>query len=164
MLNTRANLQSGKVTEETETMKTYFALACLLAISHPAVAAMTDKVPTQKIKAACDVWSDSQDGFHITESTKEAINDGIHKIEARVYCVAFINGMSNEMIGELSWLDDTHKRVVIGNFEDGVTVKQEILVFLDYVNANPALLNKPATVVFRQSMEAAKLYNYATAP
>jgi len=145
-------------------MKAYFVLACLLAISHPAIAAMTDRVSVEKLKAFCDVWNDAQDPVHITESTPEAVNEGIRKIENRARCLAFVNGMSNEMIGELSWLDDTHKRVVIGNFEDGVTVKQEILVFLDYVNQNPALLNKPATVVFRQSMEAAKLYNYATVP
>lgn len=142
------------------------AIVFLLVASRFAVAAMTDKTPTEKIQKACNIWAELRDSpLPFPEPTAEAVSKAFQVVDARARCGAFINGVSNEMIGELSWLDDTHKKVLVGNFEDGVTLKQEILVFLDYVNQNPAaLMNKPATMIFRQAMEHADLYKYTVAP
>jgi hypothetical protein len=135
----------------------------LILLSIPSFAAMTDKMPAEKLKSLCDVWVDTQGApIRAADLTPEAVNEASRKLEASDRCQAFINGMSNEMIGELSWLDETHKHIAVGNWDDGVTVKQEILIFTDYVNQNPAMLNKPATTVFRKSVEAAGIYLYTT--
>jgi hypothetical protein len=132
-------------------LKTYLAIAVLLGASQLANAAATGQTPTERIKGYCDNWI----------AAEETPPHAIEAIRFTDRCQAFINGVSNEMIGELSWLDDVHKRVVVGNWEDGVTVKQEILIFVDYVNQNPAALNKPATQTLRKSVEAAGIYSYA---
>jgi hypothetical protein len=139
------------------------SLILLLAATQLAHAAMTDKVTTEKIKTMCDIWVQTQDDPpRIHTLTAEEVNSVAHKIEFIDRCQAFINGISNAMIDAPAWLDDLHKRVVVGNWEDGVTVKQEILIFVDYVNQNPAALNKPVTDTFRKSMEAAGIYTYST--
>lgn len=140
-------------------MKTILALLLLLAATRFAVGAMTAIRSTQTIKDDCDVWVADQG--QLPEMTNET---RVQKAAHGTACAAYINGISNEMIGEITWRDSTHRGFIIGNFEDNVTLKQEILVFVDFVNQNPALLNKPATLVFRQSMEAANLYTYAPAP
>jgi hypothetical protein len=147
-----------------ENMKTIITALLLLAGAHSALGAMTEKTSAEKLKTLCDVWVANPDGPpKLRELTKDAIDTAFRTQAYMDRCQAFINGMSNEMIGELTWRDDTHKAVIIGNWEDGVTVKQEILIFVDFVNQNPALLNKPANVVFRQSVEAANIYTYAPA-
>ncbi len=76
-------------------------------------------------------------------------------------CFAYLRGVQEEMDGELTWADDrAHTKLVVGNWQDGVTTDQLVLVFVKYVNENPAELNKPAAAVFRRSAEAAGLYLY----
>src|ERR1700677_671478 len=145
-------------------MRVKLAIVIVILSAAHAFAAMTDKTPTEKIKGLCDVWINAQDNPpKLAAMTPDAVKDLVHQATYMDRCQAFINGVSNEMIGELSWLDDTHKRVLVGNWEDGVTVKQEIMIFLDYVSQNPALMNKPAVATFRKSVEAAGIYTY-TAP
>jgi hypothetical protein len=85
------------------------------------------------------------------------------KTPAADICFAYARGMKDALDGALAWLDDTHKRFVIGTWADGVTVDQLVRVFVKFANDNPQLLNQPAPTVFRQSAEAANLYSYATA-
>jgi hypothetical protein len=141
-------------------MKTHLVMLILLASSHFAGAAAIDRISTDKLKTNCDIWIAAQNPDN--RETDETVR--YKKTISAIMCAGYINGLSNEMIGELSWLDDTHKRVVIGNWQDGVTVKQEILIFVDYVNQNPATLNKPAVTVLRKSVEAAGIYTYESAP
>jgi hypothetical protein len=144
-------------------MTRYLAIA-LLCIAPLAHGAMTDTSPTEKIKGFCDVWIDAQnDPPTVKDWSPEEIKNATHRTDFANRCQAYIHGASDEMIGKLAWLDDTHKRVVVGNWEDGVTIKQQILIFVDYVNQNPAALNKPANQTLRQSVEAAKLYTYTPA-
>jgi hypothetical protein len=146
-------------------MKQILIPVFLLAITGFASGAMTEKTTTEKIKTFCDTWVEVQNNPpKITALTTEEVRRVAHQLEFSQRCQSFIVGVSNEMIGELTWLDDTHRKVVVGNWDDGVTPKQEILVFVEFVNQNPALLNKPATSVFRQSVEAAGLYLYTSAP
>jgi hypothetical protein len=78
-------------------------------------------------------------------------------------CEAYTRGVKDEMDGELQFLDATRKSIVIGKWQDGVTTDQLIRVFLDYVDKNPAQLNKPARDVIRQSAEASNIYSYSPA-
>lgn len=75
-------------------------------------------------------------------------------------CFAYIRGLQEEMDGELAWGDDNHTKLTVGSWQDGVSTDQLVLVFVKYVNENPAELNKPANAVFRRSSEAAGLYIY----
>lgn len=84
------------------------------------------------------------------------------EVNMRAACFAYARGVRDEMDGELNWSDDTRKKVVIGHWQDGVTVDQIIRVFLDYVGKNPAQLNKPVRDVIRQSAEQAGIYTYET--
>lgn len=72
------------------------------------------------------------------------------------------------MAGELTWADESnHTKLVIGNWQDGVSTDQLIRVFVKYVNDNPdnpAELNKLANAVIRRSAEASELYSYSAAP
>ncbi|MGB8583157.1 MAG: Rap1a/Tai family immunity protein [Candidatus Sulfotelmatobacter sp.] len=77
-------------------------------------------------------------------------------------CIAYTRGMKDSMDGDLAWMDDTHKRVVVGTWADGVTVDQLIRVFVKFANDNPAMLNQSAVSVFRRSVEATNLYTYAS--
>lgn len=143
-------------------MKTTTTMLLFLITAQFACAAMIDKTTTEKIKGFCDVWAETVDNPpKIAEYTPGALKEFTEKLRFGDRCASFFTGVSNEMIGEPSWLDDTHKKVVIGNWEDKVTIKQEILIFLDYVNQNPAVLNKPANQILRKSVEAAGIYTYA---
>jgi hypothetical protein len=79
-------------------------------------------------------------------------------------CEAYTRGVKDEMDGELQWMDAAHKTVVIGKWQDGVTVDQLIRVFMGFIDKNPAQLNKPARDVIRQSAEAANIYLYSPVP
>jgi hypothetical protein len=85
--------------------------------------------------------------------------DGLRQADR---CEAYARGIKDAMDGELVWLDDTHKRVSVGTWADGVTTDQVIRVFQKFAVENPALLNKPAVQVIRQSAEQAGIYTYAT--
>jgi hypothetical protein len=66
------------------------------------------------------------------------------------------------MAGELAWADDSaHTKLVVANWQDGVSTDQLIRVFVKYVSDNPAELNKPANAVIRRSAEASELYGYS---
>ncbi len=80
-------------------------------------------------------------------------------------CYAYMRGVQEEMAGELAWADEgAHTRLVVGNWQDGVSTDQLTRVFVKYVNDNPAELNKPANAVIRRSAEASELYTYSSAP
>jgi hypothetical protein len=71
---------------------------------------------------------------------------------------AYVRALIDEMDGELTWADSSaHTMLVKGTWQDGVTTDQLILVFVKYVNDNPAELNKPAREVFRRCAEGAGL-------
>jgi hypothetical protein len=77
-------------------------------------------------------------------------------------CFTYIKGVVDEMEGELAWGDDSHTKLVMGNWSGGgIATDQALRVFVKYANDNPITLNKPATAVLRQSMEAAGLYVYS---
>jgi|ERR1700733_6473132 len=103
------------------------------------------QMKTETVKTMCDVQIAAM-------AAAKAVDRG---------CGNFIQGVKEEMGGELSWADDTHKALALGNWQEGVSLGQTIKVFMKYVNDNPATLNKPAVVTFRQSVEAAGLYTYA---
>lgn len=115
---------------------------------------------TEKVKGDCDVWVEVQDPHNYPD----AVNDRIKKVEEAIACAAYIEGAANAMINQPSWLDDTHKHIAVGNWEDSVSLKQLVLIFTDYVDQNPASLNKPAPQTLRKATEAAGLYTYATLP
>jgi hypothetical protein len=116
-----------------------------------------DSRSTDKVKESCTVWAAVQ----IPENRGDTEEERFKNVIYANACASYISGLSTEMSGELSWLDETHKKVVVGNWEDGVTTKQQILIFLDYANQNPATLNKPANSTFRKSVEAAGIYIYS---
>jgi hypothetical protein len=138
-------------------MTTYLAIALLFGASQLASAA--DPVRrTDALKSSCDTYLAGTDvsGKHNFANTNDAL--------AGMNCRAYIGGLEDEMEGELGWPDDTHKKVVIGSWQDGVTTDQIVRVFADYVDKNPASLNKGANATLRQSVEAVGLYSYAPAP
>jgi hypothetical protein len=144
-------------------MKTRTTALFLLLASFASAGGTPDKVPTERIKGFCDIWIDTQDNPpKLAELTPEAVQALCEKLRKADRCQAFINGVSNEMMGTPAWLDEAHKRIGVGNWEEGVTTKQEILVFVDYVNQHPASLNKPANQTLRLSAEDAGIYTYAT--
>jgi len=139
---------------------TMLFLGSALCAAHGAA---SGKVSTEVLKTACDTWVNWQDEVPVANQlTQEEINRVSRQREYIERCKGLTTGISNEMIGELSWLDDTHKKVVIGNWENGVTMKQIILVFVDYVSQNPATLNKPANEIIRRAAENVGLYTYAS--
>jgi hypothetical protein len=76
-------------------------------------------------------------------------------------CFTYIKGIVDEMEGELAWGDDNHTKLVTGGWPDGgIATDQALRVFVKYANDNPVTLNKPATTILRQSVEAAGLYTY----
>jgi len=77
-------------------------------------------------------------------------------------CYAYVRGVKDALDGAPAWLDETHKHIVMGTWQDGVTADQAIRVFEQFANDNPALLNKSAVQVIRQSAEQAGIYTYAT--
>jgi hypothetical protein len=85
--------------------------------------------------------------------------DGLRQADR---CEAFARGVKDALDGDLTWLDDAHKKMAVGTWADGVTTDQIVRVFVKFANDNPALLNKPAVQVIRQSAEQAGIYNYAT--
>jgi hypothetical protein len=140
-------------------------LCVLLFVMTAAQVFALEKMKTETLKGLCDVWMAAQDNQPKLEAmTMSAVQELVHKFTFADRCAAFVNGASSEMFGELSWLDETHKKIVVGNWEDGVSNSQEIRIFVEYVNQNPALLNKPAVEVLRKSLEAAGIYTYVIAP
>lgn len=129
-------------------MKTGLSLAILLLAGHAFAA--DDPLPktTAAQKQQCDLY---------VAPTHDQKTDAQGN-----YCYAYIRGVKDAMDGDLAWADDTHKKIVIGNWADGVTADQLIRVFVKFVNENPEALNKPASITVRQSAEAAQLYSYAT--
>ncbi len=101
------------------------------------------------------------DGPKSAQQQKNQCENGSGKnTRSNVGCFAYMRGVQEEMEGELAWGDDAHTKLTVGNWQNGVTTEQLISVFVKYADANPAELNKPATAVFRRSVEAAKLYVY----
>jgi hypothetical protein len=137
-------------------LKTYLAIAVLFGACQFASAAETLR-RTDTLKNSCDLYLAATDvsGKHNFANTKDAL-DGMN-------CIAYLGGLEDEMEGELAWPDDTHKKLVAGTWQDGITAYQIVRVFVDYVEKNPASLNKGAPATFRQSAEAAGLYSYVPA-
>jgi hypothetical protein len=104
-------------------------------------------------KEHCESYVAIHSGAQVTPRLADAGN----------WCFAYMRGMKDAMDGDLGWLDDLHKQVVVGAWADGVTVDQLIRVFVKYANSNPEKLNQSAVVVFRESVEAANLYTYTPA-
>jgi hypothetical protein len=117
-----------------------FVSAATLTFAQVASAQMK----TETVKAMCDAQIAAM-------SASKPVDRG---------CGNFMQGVKDEMDGELSWADDAHRALAVGNWQDGVSLGQIIKVFMKYVNDNPATLNKPAIAVLRQSVEAVGLYTY----
>lgn len=135
-------------------MKTYLAIAVLFGACQLAAAAEAIR-RTDALKSSCDTYLSATDtsGKHHFANERDAL--------AGMNCIAYIGGLEDEMEGELGWLDETHKTVVIGSWQDGVMTDQLVRVFADYVDKNPASLNKGANITLRKSAEAVGLYSYA---
>jgi hypothetical protein len=88
--------------------------------------------------------------------------DNAKQIFEHNVCYAYARGVKDAMDGTPAWLDETHKHIAIGSWQEGVTVDQIIRVFEQFASDNPALLNKTAVQVIRQSAEQANLYTYKT--
>jgi Rap1a immunity proteins len=130
-------------------MKTLLAILILAAGCQAASA----QVGSQPMKEHCAVY------IAIHDNGNKA--DNAEQMKLSQACLGYVLGLKDEMEGELAWGDgEPHKTLTVGNWQDRVTPDQAIRVFVKYANDNPALLNKPATMVFRQSMEAAGLYTY----
>jgi hypothetical protein len=85
-------------------MKTAALLLLLTAAAHAAM----DKVPTEKMKTFCDAWIDAQDNPpKVQDYTVEEIKKATTTTDYANRCQAFINGVSNEMMGELAWTTRT---------------------------------------------------------
>lgn len=85
------------------------------------------------------------------------------RVLSRNLCMSYTRGVKDEMDGEIQWVDSAHKKVVVGNWQAGVTVDQLVRVFMDYVAKNPSELDKPARDVIRESAEGANIYKYTPA-
>jgi Ssp1 endopeptidase immunity protein Rap1a len=124
--------------------------ACLitLAIGLSTLTALAQEglTKTQELKNDCDAYVAVQDQH----------DDGQARAADR--CLAFVDGVMDESTGEMFFEDDTRTALVIGTWQ-GVTLNQQIRVFIKYVNANPGVMSKPAVQVMLKSAAAAKLYS-----
>ena len=91
--------------------------------------------------------------FYLAHATDRLMSGNI--------CEAYTRGVKDEMAGEVS-LDANHKPVT-GVWRDGVTTDQVVRVFMQYLDKNPAQLNKPAATAIRQSAETSGIYTYSPA-
>jgi hypothetical protein len=131
-------------------MKTLLAILILAAGCQAASA----QVKAQEIKHGCDAY--------VAAKNNGSKYDTADHLKIGVGCFAYVRGALDEMEGELTWGDDNHTKLVAGNWQDGVTADQMIMVLVKYANENPAVLNKPASAILRQSAEAAGLYIYSS--
>lgn len=89
------------------------AVACQFAAAQAAA-------PAQTAKKACDVW--------ISATNNGNYGGNIDRLKAGEACATYIRGVKDEMEGELAWGDDSHTKLIVGNWEDGVTTEQAIRV------------------------------------
>jgi hypothetical protein len=129
-------------------MKTVLAILVMLIGCH--IAKAEDAKTAALQKDHCEQYLSARSGARTTQRQAEAAG----------WCFAYTRGMMDAMADGLAWSDDLHKQVVVGIWSDNVTVDQLIRVFVKFANANPEKLNQPAIAVFRESAEAAGVYNY----
>jgi hypothetical protein len=129
-------------------MKTILAILVMLIGCH--IAKAEDAKTAALQKDHCERYLSARSGARTNQRQAEAAG----------WRFAYTRCMMDAMADGLARSDDLHKQVVGGVWSDNVTVDQLIRVFVRFANANPQKLNQPAIAVFRESAEAAGLYNY----
>jgi len=131
-----------------------FAIALLFLCGCHAFAASI--LSTETLVADCKDYVKAQDNGKTTYDNNEQAG-------ASNRCIGFVKGFMDESSGQLYFADDSHKKMVIGDWQS-VTPTQEIRVFVKYVIDNPEILNRNAVETLWVSAYKAGLYTTTPVP